>query len=247
MTSVAPGAENRSVIWVLIAALWLAASRSSRASRLPIRRAGSTNTGSSTSASRVICQEMPSITTSVSDQRDEVADDAGEGVAEGALGADDVVVEPADQRAGAGAGEERDRHPLHVVEDRRAQVEDQPLADAWPTASGCSSPSPASTTAITAISTASRDARPASAPSTMASTTRPASTGVATASTARHHAQHAGTASCAPVRPGERRDPAQRRPGERPPSSCAVIAWYSEFHAVTSMLMARPPRHEPAT
>ena len=27
-----------------------------------------------------------------------------------------VVVEPADQRAGLGAGEERERHPLHVVE-----------------------------------------------------------------------------------------------------------------------------------
>ena len=36
------------------------------ASRVPIRRAGSTNTGSSTSASRVICQEIPIITARVS-------------------------------------------------------------------------------------------------------------------------------------------------------------------------------------
>lgn len=61
------------------------------------------------------------------DQRDQVADDAGEGVAEGALGADHVVVEPGDERAGAGAGEEGDRHPLYVVEHRRAQVEDESL------------------------------------------------------------------------------------------------------------------------
>ena len=62
----APGAENRSVIRVPIAASCSVASRSSRASRLPIRRAGSTNTGSSTSASRVICQEIPTMTTRVS-------------------------------------------------------------------------------------------------------------------------------------------------------------------------------------
>ncbi len=65
-TSVAPGAEKRSVICVDITALWLAASRDSRASRAPMRRAGSTNTGSSSSAISVICQLMPSITTSVS-------------------------------------------------------------------------------------------------------------------------------------------------------------------------------------
>ena len=62
LTSVAPGAENRSVIWLPIAALWSAASRSSCASRRPIRRAGTTNTGSSASASSVTCQESVSIT-----------------------------------------------------------------------------------------------------------------------------------------------------------------------------------------
>ncbi len=64
-TRVAPGAEKRSVIWVLIAELWLAASSSIRASRRPIRRAGSTKIGSSTSASTVISQEIRSITASV--------------------------------------------------------------------------------------------------------------------------------------------------------------------------------------
>ena len=33
------------------------------------------------------------------------------------------------ERAGLGAGEERDRHPLHVVEDLGAHVVDQALAD----------------------------------------------------------------------------------------------------------------------
>ena len=60
----------------------------------------------------------------------QVADDARQGVAERALRADHVVVEAADERAGAGAGEERDRHPLDVVEHRGAQVEDEALADA---------------------------------------------------------------------------------------------------------------------
>ncbi len=62
-------------------------------------------------------------------QRDDVADHGGQGVAEGPLGADHVVVETGDERARAGAGEERDRHPLHVVEDGGPQVEDEFLAE----------------------------------------------------------------------------------------------------------------------
>ena len=62
-------------------------------------------------------------------QRDDVADHAGQRVGERPLRPDHVVVEPADQRAGPGAGEERHRHPLHVVEHGGAQVEDQALAD----------------------------------------------------------------------------------------------------------------------
>ena len=41
-----------------------------------------------------------------------------------------VVVEPAHERAGLGAGEERERHPLHVGEDLRPHVVDEALADA---------------------------------------------------------------------------------------------------------------------
>ena len=40
LTNVAPGAEKRSVIWVFIVALWMAASRDSRAMVRPIQRAG---------------------------------------------------------------------------------------------------------------------------------------------------------------------------------------------------------------
>ena len=58
-----------------------------------------------------------------------VADHAGQRAGEGGLRADDVVVQPADQGAGAGAGEEGDGHFLDVVEHLGAQVHDHALAD----------------------------------------------------------------------------------------------------------------------
>ena len=62
----APGAEKRSVICDVIAALCADASRSSWPTRDPMRRAGITNSGSRTTASTVICHDRLSITTSVS-------------------------------------------------------------------------------------------------------------------------------------------------------------------------------------
>ena len=53
-----------------------------------------------------------------------------ERVGDGLLRADDVVVEPRHQRAGLRAGEERQRQPLHVVEQRDPHVVDEALADA---------------------------------------------------------------------------------------------------------------------
>ncbi len=94
-----------------------------------MRRAGMTNTGSRIRATSVICHEMLSITTSVRVKRHEIADNAGQRVAEGTLRTEHVAVEPAHQRTGTRAGEEGDRHALHVVEDRRTQVEDEPFAD----------------------------------------------------------------------------------------------------------------------
>ena len=67
--------------------------------------------------------------TSTMRDADEVADDAREHVGERLLGADHVVVEAAHEGAGLGAREERDRHALHVVEDLRAHVVDEALAD----------------------------------------------------------------------------------------------------------------------
>ena len=56
-------------------------------------------------------------------------DDRAERAGERPLRADHVVVQAADERAGLGAGEERDRAALHVVEELGAQVVDEPLAD----------------------------------------------------------------------------------------------------------------------
>ena len=66
LTSVAPGAEKRSVICDVIAALCSDASRSSWPTREPTRRAGITNNGSRTTARTVICHDRLSITASVS-------------------------------------------------------------------------------------------------------------------------------------------------------------------------------------
>ncbi len=62
-------------------------------------------------------------------ESDGIGDDAGQGRGESLLRTDDVVVESADQGAGLGAGEERQRHLLHVPEHLGAHVEDQALAD----------------------------------------------------------------------------------------------------------------------
>ena len=67
-----------------------------------------------------------SVVTSTIDVRHHRAERAGERP----LRADHVVVQPADERAGLGAGEEGDGHALHVVEQRHAQVVDEALADA---------------------------------------------------------------------------------------------------------------------
>ena len=65
-TSVAPGAEKRSVIWLDRPALRSAASRRRSAMRLPMRRAGITKIGSSTSASSVTCHASVIITATAS-------------------------------------------------------------------------------------------------------------------------------------------------------------------------------------
>ena len=60
----------------------------------------------------------------------EVLHHGAECVRDRLLRADDVVVQPRLQCSRLRAGEEGDRHALHVVEQLHAQVVDQPLADA---------------------------------------------------------------------------------------------------------------------
>ena len=63
-------------------------------------------------------------------EHDRVRHHRAERAGERPLGADDVVVHPADQRASLHMGEERDRHPLHMVIQADSQIEDQPFPDA---------------------------------------------------------------------------------------------------------------------
>ena len=63
-------------------------------------------------------------------QHDDVAHHAAERAGDRRLGADDVVVETAGDRAGRRACEERQRQPLHLGVQRPPQVGDQTFADA---------------------------------------------------------------------------------------------------------------------
>lgn len=63
------------------------------------------------------------------DERHDVAHYAGQCPGEGRLGADDVVVQPADERTCPCPGEEGDRHFLHVIEHPGAEVEDDAFPD----------------------------------------------------------------------------------------------------------------------
>ena len=126
--------------------------------RWPTQRAGSRNTGSRASATRVICQDRRNIATRVMTTLDDVADHRREGVGERLLRVQHVVVEPADQRAGLGPGEEGDRHPLEVGEHLGPHVEDQALRRSGPRSSAATAtgrrrrpPGPTSRTASSTI------------------------------------------------------------------------------------------------
>ena len=61
---------------------------------------------------------------------EQVGEHVRQGRRERLLGAEDVAVEALDERTGARPAEEGERHALDVVEDRGAQVDDEPFADA---------------------------------------------------------------------------------------------------------------------
>ena len=63
------------------------------------------------------------------DQHDDVRNDRPDRVGHRLLGTDDVVVEPRHEGARLCAGEEGDRHALHVVEQRDPHVVDQAFTD----------------------------------------------------------------------------------------------------------------------
>ena len=77
----------------------------------------------------MICHDRPNIADQRGDDADDIADDVREGRGEGLLRALDVTVQAGHERAGLGAGEEADRHPLDVVEHLGAQIVDQAFAD----------------------------------------------------------------------------------------------------------------------
>ena len=60
---------------------------------------------------------------------DQVGGDADDGVADGVLRADHVVVEAAHQLADFGVGEEAQTHPLQADKERHAQIIDHAFAD----------------------------------------------------------------------------------------------------------------------
>ena len=131
MTSVAPGAEKRSVICDVIAAPCSVASRSS--ARPGAHPAGWDHEHREQSkASSVICHDSRNITASVSTRAMTLVTTPASADVNASLGADHVVVEPADQRARVGAGEEGDRHPLHVGSNtcrRRSRISSSPRRD----------------------------------------------------------------------------------------------------------------------
>ena len=236
LTRVAPGAEKRSVICVLIAALWSAASRSSRASRAPTRRAGSTNTGSSTSASAVSRQEMPIITarvrvrvTRLPTTPDRVSLKARWAPMTSLFSR--LTSAPVRVRVKKATGM---RCTWSKTAPRSRRISPSPMfADIHLV----TRPSAASASAITAISPASPATRLTAAPVTIASITCPASTGVATASTAETTLSGRNQASgvrCGRAKAAMRRSVAAEN-GRR--SRWAFTAPYSECQAAISMLI----------
>ena len=244
LTSVAPGAEKRSVICVLMNELRLAASSRILASREPIRRAGSTKTGSSTSASRVIVQEMLSIATSASTTATMFVT-TPERVSEKARCAPITSLLSRLTRAPVRVRVKKATGMVCTwskTARRRSRINVSPIrADSQRT----TSPTPASTTAIAAISRARRTTSSTAPLDVMTLTTRPASSGVAMARNAVTTLSSRNTAStrrCDRAMPQIRRTVAQEN-GRF--SVWATIVRYRADQATPSMLMPQLPRQAP--
>ncbi len=238
LTSVAPGAEKRSVICDVIAALCSDASRSRWPTREPTRRAGITNNGSRTTARTVICHDRLSITASVSTR------------------VMTLVTTP--ERADVNARwapmtslfNRLTRAPVRVrvkkaigidctwanTRRRRSRMRCSPSRD---DSSRSSTPTTVSTTATTARRTARPITTLTSPPSTMASTARPASTGARTPSRAANVARERKATivrRCGRANSATRRQ-VPRSTRRRVPSSC--IALRSALHIWKSATPSR--------
>ena len=130
LTSSAPLMPSVSVMMLLMSALYSRAWRRMRRRMPPTRRAGSRNSGSTTTDSRASRHSMEIITASVETRVMPLVDDVGQGAGHGALGADHVVVKARHDLARLGVGEKAQRHALQVIVHRLAQVADDALADA---------------------------------------------------------------------------------------------------------------------
>jgi len=187
LTSVAPGAENRSVIWLEMPALRSAASRRRSAIGTPIRRAGITKIGSSTRASSVTCQASVSITATARVSWMTLLTTLARVV----VIADWAPITSLLRRLTSAPVRVRVKNATGIVctcpntARRRSAISPSPNRDEY---QRVSSPLHASMIARAAMPAASPTTVAAAAevppPLTMVSTTRPATTGVATPTTA---------------------------------------------------------------
>ena len=183
LTRVAPGAEKRSVICVVIAALCAADWRCKRPTRAPMRRAGMTNVGSSRRARSVTCQLSPIITISVrvSVMTLTTTPDRAEVNARWAPSTSlfrRLTRAPVRVRVKKAMGI---CWTCSKTRRRRSRISPSPRRE---DCQRSSRPTPASTTATPAMISASTITVDVPSPSTMASTARPASTGARTPSPA---------------------------------------------------------------
>ena len=183
LTSVAPGAEKRSVIWVFMVALWMAASRESRAIDAPMRRAGIRKSGIRASDSSVICHEMLSITTKVNVSVTRL-DTTPDNVSENARCAPNTSLPsrltsaPVLVRVKNATGM---RWTWSNTAVRRSRIRPSPIVADSQRVTSATPASATATTAMTAASITTTDVTPGPV---ISSTTRPASSGVATVSRA---------------------------------------------------------------
>ena len=128
-TTSAPATLNRSAIVLLIDAFRLKPSRVITCSFRPMRRAGMMNAGSTTRVRSVSRHSRPNITASVIPRVIAFWTTVPMVLVTACCAPMTSLLIRLIERAGLDPGEERDREPLHVVEQRDPHVVDQALTD----------------------------------------------------------------------------------------------------------------------